>query len=1132
MTLKPIFRPYSNLFLAAILFFSVGLQAASSVTLESRPLTLPTYQVAEPDSNPIFFEGEGYQGSSKVIYPYPFLDQITDDRREQTWNAVYLENEYIQVSFLPELGGRLFSALDKTNNYDFVYRQKSIKPALIGMLGAWISGGIEWCVLHHHRNTTYMPVDFTMIDNPDGSRTFVFGETERRHRMKWTIAATVEPGKSYVKVTGKIYNVTPYPWSFLNWANVAVNVNNDYQVIFPPSVSYATFHAKNDFVHWPVGAETYQDYNFTGVDISWWKNHENAGSFFAWNMKENFMGGYDHGEQAGIVHIGNHHIQPNGKLWQWGTGARGKMWDKILADDSAPYAELMVGAYSDNQPDYSWIGPYEVKTWTQYWYPVRDIGGFKNASIEGAVNLQMTDEKTVKFGFYTTSKFKKAKAVLTAGQKILFSQTMDIDPATPFVKTVTVEKPVQETDLEAKLLSASNEVIISYKPVQKSVDSSLPDTVKAPAVPKDIKTVEELYLIGQRLGQFYHPSVSAMPYYEEALKRDPGDSRVNTALGMDCNKKGMYAKAEKYLRKAIERLSYNHTRPRDCEAYYQLGLALQAQGKIQDAVDNFYRAVWDQAFSAASYYQLARISSSKGDWNTALEQVNKSVELNSLDSEAKNLKIAVLRQLNRAKESANLAEQVLADDPLNFRAANELILLAEKQGNKKQAAKQKATLAETMRDETESYLELAVSYYNAGLFEDAIDVLNRAVSLKGKPVAAYPMVYYYLGYLHQLRQDNETAMKYYNSASTLPHDRCYPFRNESIAVLKAAIEANPKDVRAPYYLGNLLYDKQPKQAIKFWEKARDLDGAFALVHRNLGWGYYHVQQDVSKAIASYETSFKYNSRDPRLLAELDVMYKIGGVAAQKRLALLEANMDTVKQRDDCFTGYLDALVCAGRYDDAIAMMNSRHFHAREGGTDLKEVYLNLYTLRGINHFTEGKFKEALADLISSGKSPENLELEISGRDMEGLQINYLTGLAWESSGDSVKAKECYEKCLNAKKLNRQMDTKYYLALAQLKLNQAQNAQAIFDELIETGTKQINGEADIDFFVVFKRKQDSQIQLSQAHYLIALGQLGKGDLQAAKEQLQKTLELNPNHLWAKFRLGMLEKSSDQTGGVGL
>lgn len=1132
MTSKSVFRQYGNSFLAAILFLCVGLQAASPVILESRPLTLPTYQVAEPDSNPMFFEGEGYQGASKAIYPYPFLDQITDIRQEKTWNAVYLENEYIQVSFLPEMGGRLFSAQDKTNKYDFIYRQQSIKPALIGMLGAWISGGIEWCVLHHHRNTTYMPVDYTMLSNPDGSRTLVFGEMERRHRMKWTIAATVEPGKSYMKVTGKIYNSTPYPWSFLNWANVAVHVNDDYQVIFPPSVGYATFHAKNDFVHWPFGAESYQDNNYAGVDLSWWKNHENPISFFAWDMKEDFMGGYDHGKQAGIVHIGNHHIQPNGKLWEWGTGQRGKLWDKILADDAAPYAELMVGAYSDNQPDYSWIGPYEVKTWTQYWYPVRDIGGFKNASINGAVNLQMPDEKTIKFGFYTTSQFKNAKAVLTSGPKVLFSQTLDIDPASPFVKTVTVEKGVKDRDLEAKLLSASNEVIISYKPIQELIDSDLPDTVKTPAAPKDIKTAEELYLIGQRLEQFYNPSVSAMPYYEEALKRDPGDSRVNTALGLGCNKKGLYAEAEQYLRKAIERLSHNYTRPRDCEAYYQLGLALQAQGKIQDAVDNFYRAAWDKSFSAAAYYQLARISSSKGDWNTALEQVSKSVEQNSLDNEAKNLKIAILRKMNRSQESANLAQQVLADDPLNFQAANELILLAEIQGDTKQADQQKTALAEKMRDETESYLELAVSYYNAGLYEDAIGILNRAASLEGKPAAVYPMVYYYLGYFHQLRQDRQDAMKYYAKASTMPHDRCYPFRNESIAVLKAAIEANPKDARASYYLGNLLYDKQPQQAIAYWEKARDLDGTFAPVHRNLGWGYYYVQHDTSKAIASYETSFKCNSRDPRVLAELDTMYKVGGVAAQKRLALLEANLDIVKQRDDCYTGYLDALVCLGRYDEAIERMNSRHFHTREGGTDLKEVYLNAYMLRGIGKFTEGQFKEALADFISCGQSPQSLELEISNRDMEGVQINYLTGLAWESSGNGVKAKEYYEKCLDGKKINRRPEAKYHLALAQLKLNQADKARAIFEELIESGTRQVNGEWDVDFFANLGKKQPPHIRLSHAHYLIALGQMGKGDIPAAKEHLQKALELNPNYLWAKLRLDMLKKTSGQTGKMEL
>ncbi|MEK7993921.1 MAG: DUF5107 domain-containing protein, partial [Planctomycetota bacterium] len=269
--------------------------AAGSVRVWEEPLTLPTYRLDPPDSNPMFYTHESYQGAEKRIYPYPFQDKVTDIREQRTYKALYLENDYIRLSILPEIGGRLFSALDKTNNYEIFYHQHVIKPALIGMLGAWISGGIEWCVFHHHRNTTFMPVDYTLAENPDGSKTIWFGETERRHRMKWLIGVTLYPDKSYIEATVKIFNRTAVPHSILYWANVAVHANDDYQVIFPPSVQFATYHSKNDFSHWPVSDEVYRGIDYKGVDLSWWKNHPEPVSFFAWNLQEDFSGGYDHG---------------------------------------------------------------------------------------------------------------------------------------------------------------------------------------------------------------------------------------------------------------------------------------------------------------------------------------------------------------------------------------------------------------------------------------------------------------------------------------------------------------------------------------------------------------------------------------------------------------------------------------------------------------------------------------------------------------------------------------------------------------------------------------------------------------------------------------------------------------------
>jgi hypothetical protein len=410
--------------------------APAAVKVWEEPLTLPTYRLDPPDPNPRFYTHESYQGAQKRIYPYPMQDGVTDIREEKTYKALYLENEYIKLCILPELGGRLFYATDKTNGYEIFYRQHVIKPALIGMLGAWISGGIEWCVFHHHRNTTYMPVDYTLAENADGSKTIWFGETERRHRMKWLIGITLYPGKSYIEATVKLDNPTAYPNSILYWANVAVHVNDDYQVIFPPSVTVATYHSKNDFAHWPIANETYRAVDYRGVDLSWWKNHPEPVSFFAWDKQEDFMGGYDHGQHAGVVHVADHHVVCGAKLWEWSPGPSGRMWDKILTDADGPYAELMVGAFSDNQPDYSWIKPHEVKTFKQYWYPVREIDGFKYANLQGAANLDLTTNGTAKIGFNTTSRYQKAKVMLTAGAKTILEQTITIGPDKPFTKKV------------------------------------------------------------------------------------------------------------------------------------------------------------------------------------------------------------------------------------------------------------------------------------------------------------------------------------------------------------------------------------------------------------------------------------------------------------------------------------------------------------------------------------------------------------------------------------------------------------------------------------------------------------------------------------------------------------------------
>ncbi len=809
----------------------------SGVQLYEQEITLPTYPLDEPEKCPIFYTGRVSQGAKGPIYPYPLLNRISDKRTDRTYKAVYLENEYLKICVLPEIGGRLFSGLDKTNGYNFFYQQHVIKPALIGMLGAWVSGGIEWNVPHHHRASTFMPVDYRLEERPDGSKTVWVGEVEPRHRMRWLVGLTLHPGKSYVEMTGRVLNRTPLAHSFLFWANVAVHANDEYQVIFPPATEYATHHNKDQFVSWPVAREIYgrQDYR-KGVDISWWKNIPVPSSFFAWNYDDDFIAGYDHGVDAGVVSLADHHVAPGKKAWVWGKNDQAAMWDKILTDSDGPYIELMTGAYSDNQPDYSWCLPYDTKSTSFYWYPIRGIQGLKNANLNGAANLELSPDGTLRFGFNTTQAHAAAKVTVHASGKKVYETNCDIAPDRPFAHKLRLRRGVKAEDVVIVLRDSADKELVRYQPAPKA-NAPMPQPAQKPLKPEEIQTVEELFLTGQWLEQFHNAAIDPNLYYEEALKRDPGDLRTNIQMGAQYIKKGLYEKAEACLRKAIERAAKNYTTPKDGEPYYYLGVALRYQDRRKEAYDAFGRAALSHPWFSASRLNMAELDALDGRYTLALERADQSLAVNAQNVKALSLKTSVLRRLGKKDEAIAAANSARALDPLDFRAASELRLLC---GDAPWAAEFKALL----RDDVRNYLELASDYASGGFYDDAIGVLTQAAEF-----SRYPMVYYDLGYYEECRGALDKAREYYDKAASMPEDYCFPYQLESIRVLESALTQRPKDAKGHYYLGNLLYDHQPEEAVRLWEKAVALDDSLAIAHRNLGFAHSRQKGSLQKAIA-------------------------------------------------------------------------------------------------------------------------------------------------------------------------------------------------------------------------------------------------------------------------------------------
>jgi len=1094
-----------SLFLLAIAF---PLGAQESVNIWQAPLVLPTYETGPPDLEPMFYAGRDYQGAQGAIYPYGLYDNLLDTRRDKTYQADFLENQYVKICVLPELGGRILSATDKTDNYDYVYRQTEIKPALIGMLGAWISGGVEWNIPHHHRATSYLPVDHRLVRNPDGSSTIWVGELELRHRMQWAVGITLYPGKSYLKVTTVLVNRTPYVHSFLDFTNAGVHANENYQVIFPPDTQFAVYHAKVDFARWPISHEVYQGVDYTrGVDLSWWKNHPTPVSFFAWNFDGDFFGGYDHGKAAGIICVQDHNVSPGAKFFEWGNGPEGKLWDKVL-DSQGDYLELMSGNFSDNQPDYSWIQPSETKVATAYWFPIRGIGGAKNANLNGAVNLEVGPGRKVKIGFSTTQEFRGAKALLTAGNRTLFERSIDISPAQVFVQDITLPDGVREDDLKAELLDSANKELLSYQPV-KLVPESTPPVVEPPLPPKEIKTVDELYHIGLRLEQFHNAALEPYAYFEEALSRDPGNYEVNTALGRLYSERGLWRQARERLTTALARATRNYTRPKDGEAYYYLGVTLRGEGRNREAEDAFHRAAWSEAWAAAAYEQLSELDGQRGDWPQALSDLDHSLAYNTLNCRAWDLKSAVLRRMGRADDAKEAAHKALAVNPLDLWGLRELGLL--------DANSQPQSFP---GNTVQANLELAMDYYDGGLGSEAEQVLKQLTAASPDQNRMNPLIDYDLGYLAMQSGQPGEAARYFHLAARMPTDYVFPFRLEEVKVLEAAMQANPGDARAPYYLGNLLYDRQPDDAIKEWEKSAAIDSSFSLVHRNLALGYEQSQNDTPRAIASMERAVGLDPNNARLRFELDSLYEAENVSPQKRLASFESNPALAAKRSDAMTQEAKVYLLVGRYEQALQLLKTHRFHNWEGYGDVHDVYVDACLLAGGRELHAGKFNEALGDFQAALEYPANLEVGRPYHEGRRPEVDYWLGVAYGKLGNSAESLEMFRQAVAAlgpEQGREQPEMLYYAGLAAQKLGRSAEATRFFGELIGKGDEALATRPEADYFAKFGQRLSSRLRLAEAHYLIGLGNLGMGEAAQARDEFQSALKLNVSHLGATTQL---------------
>jgi len=481
-----------------------------------------------------------------------------------------------------------------------------IKPALVGLTGPWISGGIEFNWPQHHRPSTFEPVDFTLEHHEDGSKTIWVSEVERMFSTKGMAGFTLHPDRAYLEIKGVLYNRTNLPQTFLWWANPAVKVNDDYQSVFPPDV-YAVFdHGKRDVSSFPIATGTYYKIDYSpGTDISGYKNIPVPTSYMAIKSKYDFMGGYENDTQAGLLHVANHHVSPGKKQWTWGNGEFGYAWDRNLTDEDGPYIELMTGVFTDNQPDFSWIMPNEERRFVQYFMPYSHIGQVKNATKEAAVNLEVK-ENSIRLMAYVTTEEHQACIQLKYDNELVFEKTVDLSPANTFDELVDFSC-VDIEKLHYRVLNQEGKELVSYVPETRK-EVALPEHAMAAKAPTEVENNEQLFLTGQHIEQYRHATYLATDYYQEALRRDEKDIRCNNAMGSWYYKRGKFSEAKPYFEKAIQTQTARNPNPYDSEAYYNLGLCLKQLDENEAAHEVFYKATWSAAWQDVACLELAKLA--------------------------------------------------------------------------------------------------------------------------------------------------------------------------------------------------------------------------------------------------------------------------------------------------------------------------------------------------------------------------------------------------------------------------------------------------------------------------------------------------------------------------------------------
>jgi tetratricopeptide (TPR) repeat protein len=971
---------------------SVGLslmlsgQSPAKVKAWEGTITIPTYGWAE-DVNPKLWALEGdvkfsttVKGS--IVYPYPMQDHLSRTKKDRTYKALFLENEYLKVSCLPELGGRLHSVLDKTEDKEMFHLNDVIKPGMIAMRGAWISGGVEWNAgPQGHTVTILSPVDVLIGENTDGSAYLEINNLEKTQRTQWTVRVTLHPGKAYLDERVRIYNPVDAISPYYFWNCTAFPNRPGTRFIYP--MTLGTDHNGVKFFSWPI---------HEGRDMTWLKNYEIYSSVFAVDCVFDFFGAYEVDADRGIVQVADHHELGGKKAWTWGTWEFGLVSQKNLTDNDGPYIEVQSGPLP-TQSDYGMLLPRQEVSWQEYWYPVHGLGdGFEYATKDVAVQTVQEDD-ILRLRIIATSSFPGATCLITRDSRQLLRKTLNLGPENPKVVTLTA---AGQSPVEVTIRADKRQVLASFVaplPIPKTPEPKPSDLMSRP---DEQLTLEEKFLKGRKFDLATNRR-RAREYYEKALAEDEQYSPASRSLAVLDIEAGLYEKAAGRLRTAVKR---DDT---DGLSWYFLGVSHLRLGNDDEALRCAYRAIRCLGTDSLGCDLAGRAYMRLGEYSRAAEVFGIAVRLNSKDYKAQDHLLLALYAAGRKKPAFKQAEARTAENPTAL--IQRMIIALQNKNQMNRFVRQ--TQAFVGEDEFE-ILEAGLVFAELALFKEAEELLRAACVETLPEEQLSPLPLYYLAYLASLQNDQAGAKAYLDRATRMHRDYIFPSRPEEAPIFEYAVNNNPGDAHAHLHLGNLYshLDRQD-EAVRQWSRAAELDSSLSVSFRNLGLYAWAQEEDLSKAEGFYRKAIAARPNDQTLYRDLaDIL-----LAAKRRpdaIKVLESTPYEKIRRADIIIMLSQMYFDEQQYTDAIDLLESTPYFVNwEGQTITWDIFHNAHVKRGRQRFEKEDYTGALHDFEASLTYPDNIGVGRSNRPQEAA-AQYWRGKALKALGRIEEARSAWK----------------------------------------------------------------------------------------------------------------------------